>query len=687
MTAIFIVLGLFTIAAGLLLIFLILVMLAAERRPEMGMSRAVGMKRRQLIESFMAEGMAYSLTSALVGAALGVLDLARHDAGDAIHLQRADVDIAFHVTAAEPRHRLRLGVVAHVRHGRDLRPGASAASASSPPSAMSTSRRRARPGALSGALGGVADRRRRARHWRLGLSRRTRRTWFGAGALACRSSARPSSRARSASPSGPCSRAASLAVARRSGCSSPAAICSALTGHAGCRALETFFVGGVLMVAAATFVVDLQRRRAARRASRRRPRVLARRARRANRRRLSAREQAPHRHDDRHAVARRVRARHDLDDEPELPQALPRPPTRAAAGISRSPRIPTNRFPADERQSARPARRSARSRASTTRARSNRSPRCCVANPRTHADRAGRRRRPAGQSQRLPGPRRRRRLPRREHDRAAGARRRATRPIARSGTPSRADPSNAVIDGSVVPGINYANVTRVALHAGRTTKAARRASSRSRCASPTARPARCSTCPIIGIMKRGPSETYRGLWMSAGGARPTTFHRCISALLRAAAARRGRRSRSRGDGGGARPARRHGRFHRSSSARTSRPSATPSSTWCRDSWRLASASASPRSTVIAFRTVVERRQQIGLMRAIGFTPRQHRALASSSSRRSSRCSASSTASGSRCCSRTACSERRVQHRRLHDVLRPMAADRPDGGRSSSSRPS
>jgi hypothetical protein len=45
----------------MLLIFLILVMLAAERRAEMGMSRAVGMKRRQLIEAIMAEGMAYSL--------------------------------------------------------------------------------------------------------------------------------------------------------------------------------------------------------------------------------------------------------------------------------------------------------------------------------------------------------------------------------------------------------------------------------------------------------------------------------------------------------------------------------------------------------------------------------------------------------------------------------------------------
>ncbi|MGH2584930.1 MAG: FtsX-like permease family protein, partial [Dehalococcoidia bacterium] len=72
-TTIFIVLGLFSIAAGVLLIFMIFVMLAAERKTEMGMARAVGLKRRHLIESFTSEGMAYNLLAGLVGAALGVL--------------------------------------------------------------------------------------------------------------------------------------------------------------------------------------------------------------------------------------------------------------------------------------------------------------------------------------------------------------------------------------------------------------------------------------------------------------------------------------------------------------------------------------------------------------------------------------------------------------------------------------
>ena len=70
--AIFLVFGLFSIAAGILLIFLIFIMLAAERRSEMGMARAVGMKRLHLTEMFLAEGMAYNVGSAAVGALLGL---------------------------------------------------------------------------------------------------------------------------------------------------------------------------------------------------------------------------------------------------------------------------------------------------------------------------------------------------------------------------------------------------------------------------------------------------------------------------------------------------------------------------------------------------------------------------------------------------------------------------------------
>jgi putative ABC transport system permease protein len=72
LTTFFVVLGLFSIAAGMLLIFLIFVMLAAERKTEMGMVRAVGTKRSHLVQIFMSEGMVYNVVSAAIGCGLGV---------------------------------------------------------------------------------------------------------------------------------------------------------------------------------------------------------------------------------------------------------------------------------------------------------------------------------------------------------------------------------------------------------------------------------------------------------------------------------------------------------------------------------------------------------------------------------------------------------------------------------------
>jgi putative ABC transport system permease protein len=62
----------FSLAVGILLIFLIFVMLAAERRAEMGMSRAVGLKRRHLTQMFLFEGLAYTLVAGAVGVGLGL---------------------------------------------------------------------------------------------------------------------------------------------------------------------------------------------------------------------------------------------------------------------------------------------------------------------------------------------------------------------------------------------------------------------------------------------------------------------------------------------------------------------------------------------------------------------------------------------------------------------------------------
>ncbi|GAA3047328.1 hypothetical protein GCM10017562_06450 [Streptomyces roseofulvus] len=70
--ALFLMIGSFSIIAGSLLLVNIFVMLGEERKSQMGMVRAVGMKRSRLVGSFTLEGAAYALLSALPGAAVGV---------------------------------------------------------------------------------------------------------------------------------------------------------------------------------------------------------------------------------------------------------------------------------------------------------------------------------------------------------------------------------------------------------------------------------------------------------------------------------------------------------------------------------------------------------------------------------------------------------------------------------------
>ena len=65
--------GILSIIAGVLLIFLIFVMLAAERRSELGIARAVGMRRVHLVQMFVTEGLIYDLAAALIGLGLGLL--------------------------------------------------------------------------------------------------------------------------------------------------------------------------------------------------------------------------------------------------------------------------------------------------------------------------------------------------------------------------------------------------------------------------------------------------------------------------------------------------------------------------------------------------------------------------------------------------------------------------------------
>lgn len=71
-TQIFVIMSSFAIIAGVALIVNIFVMLAEERKPEMGISRAIGMQRGDLTQSFLFEGVLYALAAAAIGALAGL---------------------------------------------------------------------------------------------------------------------------------------------------------------------------------------------------------------------------------------------------------------------------------------------------------------------------------------------------------------------------------------------------------------------------------------------------------------------------------------------------------------------------------------------------------------------------------------------------------------------------------------
>src|SRR5215211_1190254 len=71
-STLFILFGQFSVAAGMLLIFLIFVMLAAERKQELGIARAVGMQRSALIRTFAFEGALYALAASAIGSIAGI---------------------------------------------------------------------------------------------------------------------------------------------------------------------------------------------------------------------------------------------------------------------------------------------------------------------------------------------------------------------------------------------------------------------------------------------------------------------------------------------------------------------------------------------------------------------------------------------------------------------------------------
>src|SRR5215204_1616588 len=71
-STLFVLFGQFSVAAGMLLIFLIFVMLAAERKTELGIARAVGMQRSNLVRTFVFEGALYALAASALGSVAGV---------------------------------------------------------------------------------------------------------------------------------------------------------------------------------------------------------------------------------------------------------------------------------------------------------------------------------------------------------------------------------------------------------------------------------------------------------------------------------------------------------------------------------------------------------------------------------------------------------------------------------------
>jgi putative ABC transport system permease protein len=73
LTQIFTLLGTFTIISGLMLIVSIFTMLSEERKPEMGIQRAIGMRRSHLTQLFTLEGFLYAVASSALGAVAGLL--------------------------------------------------------------------------------------------------------------------------------------------------------------------------------------------------------------------------------------------------------------------------------------------------------------------------------------------------------------------------------------------------------------------------------------------------------------------------------------------------------------------------------------------------------------------------------------------------------------------------------------
>lgn len=100
--------GAFSVIAGIVLLVTIFVMLAEERKSELGMLRAIGMKRNQLVRAFGMEGAVYSVVSAALGVVVGI-GVGRLVAGFAANIFSGGFDGGFNLVFALTRRSLSLG--------------------------------------------------------------------------------------------------------------------------------------------------------------------------------------------------------------------------------------------------------------------------------------------------------------------------------------------------------------------------------------------------------------------------------------------------------------------------------------------------------------------------------------------------------------------------------------------------
>jgi putative ABC transport system permease protein len=99
----FLFIGSFSIIAGVLLLVNIFVMLAEERKSELGMLRAIGMKRGRLVRSFVIEGTVYALVASLVGILVGIavgraVVVVAASIFNSFSAEEGGLTLAFHVT-------------------------------------------------------------------------------------------------------------------------------------------------------------------------------------------------------------------------------------------------------------------------------------------------------------------------------------------------------------------------------------------------------------------------------------------------------------------------------------------------------------------------------------------------------------------------------------------------------------